>query len=78
MLFRDPGTVIRYGDQQPLPVDPFADGDRALLFFRGVGLSGVKEIVETQMHGTIRVESGADSGTTFTLDLPLEAQMKEA
>ncbi|MBR0171736.1 MAG: ATP-binding protein [Lachnospiraceae bacterium] len=46
--------------------------------FRGVGLSGVKEIVETQMHGTIRVESGTDSGTTFTLDLPLEAQMKEA
>ena len=40
--------------------------------FRGVGLSGVKEIVETQMNGTIRVESSAGSGTTFTLDLPLE------
>lgn len=37
--------------------------------FRGVGLPGVKEIAESQMDGTIRVQSIPGEKTTFELDL---------
>jgi ligand-binding sensor domain-containing protein/signal transduction histidine kinase len=39
----------------------------------GLGLNIAYNIVTTLLGGTIRVESGADKGTAFILDLPLRA-----
>jgi signal transduction histidine kinase len=39
----------------------------------GLGLSIAYNIVTTLLGGTIRVESGADQGTAFIVDLPLRA-----
>ena len=40
----------------------------------GIGLSGVRRIVE-QHGGSIHVESKVDVGTSFTIRLPLDADL---
>ncbi len=66
--------------------DPIPLSDQAILFQQyrrtrsanshvgwGLGLMVVKGITEAH-HGTVRVESAQGEGTTFTIDLPLDAR----
>jgi signal transduction histidine kinase len=72
--FRDTGTGIPTGDLDRI-FDRFARADPGRSRHTGgfgLGLSIVRAIVEAHL-GTVRVTSQVDVGTTFEIDLPLEA-----
>ena len=72
--FRDTGTGIPTGDLDRI-FDRFARADPGRSRHTGgfgLGLSIVRAIVEAHL-GTVHVTSQVDVGTTFEIDLPLEA-----
>ena len=72
--FRDTGTGIPMEDLDRI-FDRFARADPGRSRHTGgfgLGLSIVRAIVEAHL-GTVRVTSQVDVGTTFEIDLPLEA-----
>jgi PAS domain S-box-containing protein len=69
------GTIIPIEEQQKL-FTPFHRTNLALLSGQqgwGIGLTVVKSVVEAH-HGMVKVESYPKEGTTFTVDLPVDAR----
>ena len=75
---RDTGIGIPEGEIENI-FEPFVRIDKARCRESGgfgLGLSLVKEIVETQ-NGEIKVKSRQDKGSVFTIILPIEPKLKD-